>query len=146
MNLSRNFTLDEAIQSSTASRECIDNTPDSETIEAMKLAAIGLEKVRKLLGVYVVVLSWFRCLLLNRAIGSGDSSGHVKGWAIDFRAPKYGTPKQIATAIWASDIVFDQLIYEGSWVHISFDPRARMQVLTAVFKPGKATTYVEGIV
>jgi hypothetical protein len=146
MNLSRNFTLEEAIQSSTAARNAIDNTPDGGTVETMKEAAANLEKVRKLLGVYIVVLSWFRCPRLNKAVGSSETSAHVKGWAIDFTAPKFGSAKAVAEAIKASSLVFDQLIYEGTWVHISFDPRARMQVMTAVFAPGKKTTYKAGIV
>ena len=40
------------------------------------------------------------------------------GLAADFVAPNFGTPFQIAIAIQESDIVYDQLIQEHSWVHI----------------------------
>ena len=40
-------------------------------------------------------------------------------------------------------IRFDQLIQEGTWVHISFDPQMRGQALTAHFVNGKAT-YTQG--
>ena len=33
-------------------------------------------------------------------------------------------------AVAGSQLAFDQLIEEGTWVHISFDPRMRRQVLT----------------
>jgi endonuclease III-like uncharacterized protein len=41
-----------------------------------------------------------------------------------------------------SNLKFDQLIYEKTWVHISFDPRMRGNILTLKGK-GK---YVKGIV
>jgi len=42
-----------------------------------------------------------------------------------------------------SGIAFDQLIEEGSWVHASFDPRLRGQVLTATFKDGTPSYELE---
>lgn len=145
MNLSRHFTLAEATFSETAARRNLDNTPDGPTIEVMKLAAAELEKVRKLLGVYVNIKSWYRSPEVNKAIGSGSTSAHIKGWAIDFVAPKFGDARKVAQAIADSALSFDQLIYEGTWVHISFEPKARQQVMTAVFNAGKPTKYVTGI-
>jgi hypothetical protein len=43
-----------------------------------------------------------------------------------------------------SGIAFDQIILEGSWVHVSFDPRLRGQVLTATFNAG-TPTYTNGV-
>lgn len=145
LQLSPHFTLAEAIASNTAIRLSIDNTPSSTVIANMTKSALQLEKVRTLLAAPIVVSSWFRCLLLNRAIGSGDSSAHRQGWAIDFTCQAFGTPKQVADAIIKSGIKFDQLIWEGSWVHISFAPTMRGQILTAVFRAGKRTTYLPGI-
>lgn len=145
MNLSQHFTLDEATFSETAVRKGIDNTPSATVIANMVKASAGMEMVRDVLRAPVHISSWFRCLLLNRAVGSSDTSGHRQGWSIDFKAPKFGTPKEICEAIVRAGIKFDQLIYEGTWVHISFDPAMRGQVLTAVFKPGKKTVYLTGI-
>ena len=71
-------------------------------------------------------------------------SAHIDGYAADFVCPSFGTPADIARAIVASGLVFDQCIQEGTWVHISFDPRARQQALTATFGAGGAR-YSEGV-
>ena len=144
VKLSDHFTLAEATLSQTATRIGIDNTPDEGTIHNMRLASAGMEQVRYFLGHSINVNSWFRCLRLNRAIGSKDSSAHVQGWAIDFTCPAFGTPLEICKEIIASGIEFDQLIYEGTWVHISFHPAMRGQVLTAEFNNG-ITRYKKGL-
>lgn len=144
MNLSQHFTLNEATQSDTATRLGIDNTPSQTVIDTIKKAAVQLEAVRELLDKPIRINSWYRCKQLNRAIGSLDTSAHTQGWAIDFVCPDYGTPKQICEAIIRSGIEYDQLIQEGTWVHISFDPKKRKQNLTAIFGRGK-TQYVKGI-
>lgn len=120
--LSQNFTLDEAIASDTAARKGIDNTPSQEIIDVMSKAATRLEDVRYLLCRAIHINSWYRCLELNRLLGSKDSSQHIKGEAIDFISPTFGTPLQICKLIVANKalINFDQLILEHTWVHISF--------------------------
>ncbi len=63
------------------------------------------------------------------------------GTACDFTCAAYGNPKQVASFI-ANDPMrfqFNQLIYEGSWVHISFSENPKYQVLTytgGVYVPG----------
>ena len=98
----------------------------------MKYTAIQLDRVRALLGVPVLVSSGFRCQAVNEAIGGAKNSQHTLGQAVDFTAPSFGTPEQVARAIQASHIPFDQLIFEfGRWVHISFvKTNPRGQVLT----------------
>lgn len=144
MNLSPHFTLAEATFSQTATRLGVDNTPDAEIIERMKEAAEGMEKVRDFLGVPIHVNSWFRSDKLNAAVGGAKGSAHSLGWAVDFTAPQYGTPEAVCKAIVRSGISFDQIIFEGTWVHISFAPTQRNKVLTAHFGAGK-TTYTEGL-
>jgi putative chitinase len=39
---------------------------------------------------------------------------------------------------------FDQLIAEGRWVHVSFSPRPRNQVLTAHFS-ASGVSYTQGL-
>ena len=132
--LSPHFTLAELTVSDTAARKGIDNTPSPAMIENLKKTAALLEEVRTLLGGKpIIVTSGYRCLALNRAIGSGDSSQHVQGQAADFSCPGFGPPLQIAQAIYAAKppIKFDQLIHEfQSWVHISWAPEPRMMALT----------------
>lgn len=140
MQLSENFSLEEFVLSQTASRLGIDNTPPAEIIENLKVTAAGMEQVRTLLGHAILLSSGYRCLKLNRAIGSADKSDHPHGWCADFICPPAGTPFQIAGRIMASVIKYDQIIMEGTWVHISFSPRMRQQALTLLpgggFKEG----------
>ena len=144
MNLSPHFTLEEAVRSSTAERNGIDNTPTTPLVHNMITAAVGMERVRSLLNQPLHVDSWFRCPALNEAVGGAKDSAHMYGYAIDFICPEYGTPKDIVAVIVASNLTFDKCIYEGSWVHISFDPRARRQVMTAHFG-NDGTTYTLGV-
>lgn len=136
MKLSDNFTLHEATFSRTARKLKIDNTPTDAEIAVLHKAAIGMERVRALLGFPVSVTSWFRSQALNKVIGSNPSSQHTKGEAIDFNCFRFGSPLEICKKIeeHADLIRFDQLILEDGWVHISFAvvsrKEPRKQVLT----------------
>lgn len=144
MQLTEHFSLEELTHSEIALRKGIDNQPNADQIENLKTLAGTLEKVRELLGHPLHINSAFRGLKLNSAVGGSKTSAHLDGLAADFICPAFGTPQEIAVEIAASNITFDQLIYEGTWVHISVDPRYRLQVLTARFENGKAT-YTPGI-
>lgn len=137
--LTQHFSLEELTFSSTAQRLNIDNTPDLGTVAHLTRLAMGLEQIRALLGVPMHIDSGYRCPSLNKAVGGVANSAHLDGYAADFIAPDYGTPLQIARAIAGSGIPFDQVIQEGSWVHISFDPRLRRNALTAMFGPNGAS-------
>jgi len=145
MRLTEHFALEELTFSSTALRLGIDNTPGPEIVNHLLIAATGMEHVRKLLGgIPIHVDSGYRCLELNSAIHGASHSAHMNGYAVDFICPKFGTPLLIVQAIVSSDIKFDQCIQEGRWVHISFDPKLRREVLTATFtKDGPI--YTQGV-
>jgi len=133
VQLSPHFSLSEFTISQTASRLGVDNTPDETVIARLKQTAEGMEEVRDLLGGKpILISSGYRSLAVNRALGSSDTSAHVKGYAVDFICPAFGSPLAICKALSKSKgFEFDQLIEEkGQWVHISFDPRMRGQVLT----------------
>ena len=150
--LTAHFSLDELVFSSTAQRLGIDNTPDAETIQRIMVTAMGLEKIRALLGAPLHIDSGYRCFALNRAVGGVPDSAHISGYAADFKCPEVGSPTVIARMIAGSDIAFDQCITEGNvvgdpskgWCHVSFDPRLRHQALTATFGPNGAT-YSKGV-
>lgn len=142
--LSPHFSLAELTHSDIAARRGIPNDPPADVMEHLKTLAAGLEQVRALLGVPMVINSGYRSPDLNRAVGGSAMSAHCDGWASDFIAPAFGTPQDVAKAIRDSSLSFDQVIFEGTWVHISFAPRMRRQVLTARFNGGPAT-YTEGI-
>lgn len=172
MRLTEHFTLEELRRSDTATRLGIDNSPSAEVIANASVSALGMEKVRSILGCAIFISSWFRCEALERILCAKDFAawcvrhqvtqdeiawaqyfrlkGHPRGWCIDFTAPQYGPPRQIVTTVKASGIKFDQMIVEGvtssggGWVHGSFDPRLRGEVLTATFKDG-TPTYTNGV-
>lgn len=135
MQLSENFTLDEATFSETAVRMGINNQPSDQQLQNMKTAAQGMEQIRKLLGKPIRINSWLRLPEVNVAVGGSKISSHMDGWAIDFTCAGYGDPYAVAKALKDSDIQVDQCIHEfGRWVHVSFAPEMRNQFLT-IFKP-----------
>lgn len=160
-----NFTIKELCDSDTAERMGIDNhAPPPQVLHNMYTTIAGMERVRKILGNKpVFVTSGFRCEKLERALTAKDfarwcavrslqpdedtwkayfgTKAHPRGWAVDFKCPGFGTPKQVAAAIVAADLPFDQCIEEGSWVHISFDPRMRRQALKAIFDANGTPNY-----
>ena len=143
--LSDHFTQDEFTASQTATRNGIKNTPSETVVENLRMLAALLEQVRTILGDRSIhISSGYRSLALNRHIKSHDLSAHIRGHAADFTCPSFGTPLAVAKKIAESNLKFDQLIYEGTWVHISCDPQNRRQLLTARFKGGK-TFYTTGI-
>lgn len=128
--LSPHFDLAEFTTSQTASRQGLDNTPPPEVLEHLRQTAAHLEIVRAWLGKPMLISSGYRSPAVNEAVGGVPSSAHVKGWAVDFICPGFGPPLTVCRALERSGIAFDQVIEEGTWVHISFDPRMRGQVLT----------------
>lgn len=132
MQMSENFTLAEMTVSANAVRLGLDNSPPPDIIARLKAVAQQLERVRELLGGKPIrITSCYRSPAVNRAAGGAKASAHLEGWAVDFVCPEFGTPLQIAERLARSSISFDQLIHEhGVWVHISFDPRRRGELLT----------------
>lgn len=161
--LSPHFTLDELTQSDTALRLGIDNTPPDAIVEVLRsVTAPRMEDIRTLLGAPIHVNVAYRCDALEKVLTERDynawcarrgytrdmrswqqylsGKAHPKGYAVDYVCRGFGTPAQIVAAIQAErSIVFDQCIMEGTWVHTSFDPRARRQVLVASFARGVPT-------
>lgn len=143
--ISEHFSLAEFIFSEIAVRHGIDNTPTPEVLANLRsYTAPGLEQVRRLLKHPIYISSGYRSTLLNRKIRGSRKSAHVHGMAADFVCRGFGSPREVAYCIAESSIKFDQLIFEGSWVHIGFAPNPRMQLLTANFYAG-SVTYLEGI-
>lgn len=144
MQLSTHFRLSEFTSSQTATRRGIDNTPPREVVDALKRTALGLEAVRSLLMAPIIITSGYRSPALNKAIGGAKNSQHVKGEAVDFICPGFGSPKEVCEAINRSSLQFDQLIYEGTWIHISFSEKPKREALTAHFNVS-GVSYSKGI-
>ncbi|AOJ86743.1 peptidase M15 [Burkholderia sp. MSMB0856] len=148
MKLTDHFALSELTQSETATRRGIGNSPPLTIVENLKRTAQTLEKVRTLLGAKpILVSSGYRSPALNKAVGGAANSAHVQGLAADFICPGFGSPLEICKRLVEARVEFDQLIQEGTWVHIGLAPagqRPRRQVLTAHFGGG-ATRYSTGL-
>ena len=133
MNLSRNFTLAELIKSDTAIRKGINNNPNAEQIEKLKLLCENiLQPVRDHFG-RVKVTSGFRSSELCLAIGSSVNSQHARAEAADFECIGVDNAE---LADWIhQNLTYDQLICEfytpgeanSGWIHCSWvseQPRA----------------------
>ncbi len=131
------FKLEEFIQSEKATELGIDNTPPEDIKNTLLLTMASMERVRSALGFPIIVHSGYRCDELNKAVGGSPKSQHMKGEACDFICPGLGTPAIIATFLLPrmAEFGIDQMIMEGTWVHLSFTATPRKQVLT--MKDGK---------
>lgn len=138
MQLSKNFSLAEFEASELATRLSIPNRVPNEYRTNARLTCEMLQAVRDfmcdMIGVDVPInlTSGYRCLLLNRQLGSSDSSDHLQALAADWRAPKYGTPSEICKALAGrmEEFGIGQLINEfpdrNGWVHTSIKPPSRV--------------------
>lgn len=143
MNLTKDFTLAEMIRSEAATRHGFKEqfTPNDEIKANLKaLCENILQPLREKLGVKIRVTSGYRSKRTNNAIGGSESSQHVLGQAADINVNGI-TTLELCRKIKEFGLPFDQLIEEfGQWVHVSYSPRNRRQVLQAT-KKGRATKY-----
>ena len=125
---SNNFTYEELVNSPTANRLKINNTPNKQQKESLrKLAVEILQVIRDEYGKPIIVTSGFRCDKLNKAVGGAKNSQHTKGEAADIRSVSDSIKdnKEIFDLILRlqkeGKIKFGQLIdeYNYNWVHVS---------------------------
>lgn len=154
MQLSEHFNLKEFTKSETAIRKRIDNTPNLEHANNLKMVCENiLEPVRKHFGKPVRINSGYRGPALNKAVGGSAKSQHCNGEAVDFEID--GLPNPDLAKWVAQNCDFDQIILEfydpkegpnSGWVHASYSKgKNRKQKLTAVTVNGK-TVYKPGFV
>ena len=153
MNLSPNFSLHELTKSETALRLDLDNTPDEQATENLRmLCEMVLQPVRDHYGKGVKVNSAYRSPESNAAVGGSKTSDHCLGRAADIEIPGVANAD---LAQWIMDnLDYTQLILEfytpgipdSGWVHVSYDPaNLKKQELTATKVAGK-TQYLPGLV
>jgi hypothetical protein len=145
MKLSDNFTLQELTYSDTAIRKGLNNEPNEEQIENLKLVCENiLEQVRAHFNAPVVVSSGYRSVAVCEAVGSSSKSQHTKGQAADFEI--FGIPNKDVADWIVNNIDYDQCILEfwnenepnSGWVHCSFNNAGnRKQYLKASKENGK---------
>lgn len=122
MKVSKHITLHEATTSHTAIRLKIDNTPDEETLNRMKLTANKVfEPLRDWYGKPIRVNSFYRSPALNKAVKGSKTSQHVTGEAIDISGASKAENKKLFDWL-KNNVEFDQLIneYDYTWVHVSY--------------------------
>ena len=145
MILSENFSLNELTKSQEALRLGIDNTPNDEHIENLKILCEKiLQPLRDFYGMSVSVSSGYRSAELCKAIGSSSTSQHTRGEAADFEV--FGVANKDLSDWIVSNLNFDQCILEfwnitepnSGWVHCSFSKKYnRKQYLKAGKVNGK---------
>ena len=120
MNLSPHFTYAEFTRSDTALRLGVSNDLPIGLVSNAHETTGMLERIREFLGCPMNVTSGYRCLALNKAIGSKDTSDHVQALACDFVCPPT-PPLLIAQRLAAvmDELQIGQLILEYNvWVHV----------------------------
>ena len=136
MKLSKNFTLAELTKTSTGLPNAL---PKHLEGNIQSLVDNVLQPVRDALGV-IIITSCYRSPEVNKAIGGSSTSQHCLGQAADL---KFKGGNDILFNWLKDNTDFDQLIWEfgtdeePSWVHISYSPRHRKQILKATKRNGK---------
>lgn len=134
MNQPKYFTLKEMINSNTAKSKGIDNTPTwSIVLNLLELVQNVLDPIREAYKKPITVNSGYRCIELNRAVGSKDNSQHILGLAADITVGSREANKQLFEFIQSNIKEWDQLINENNyqWIHISYNKNNnRKQVLS----------------
>lgn len=156
MRLSKNFTLNELIKSQTATRQGIDNYPNAEQLENLKVLTKGfLQPLRDVIGYPIRVTSCLRVLELDQFLNGirEKLSQHTKGEAVDFEITGFDN-FELAQII-EEKMDFDQMILEyyemdvvnSGWIHCSYKKTGnRGEVLTARRNPKtKKTWYSYGL-
>lgn len=121
----KHFELHEFIDSNTARRKGIDNTPTFLVVEHLiEIVESFLEPLRSAWGKPITISSGYRGPALNRAVGGVNNSAHLDGYGVDLISEDFD-----AFCTFCKDYVqkagirFDQLIIEQSgssrWLHFS---------------------------
>lgn len=119
------FSLSEFLNSATAKRLLIDNTPSFEVVDNLNKLADYLDVIREKVGKPILISSGFRCPVLNKAVGGVSNSQHQKGLAADLICANMESLEKAIRETGG----FDQLIKEHSkgsksfWYHVSVAPR-----------------------
>lgn len=126
------FTIRELCKSNTAIRKGIDNTPDEESENNLKLLVeYILDPLREAWGEPIIVASGYRCDKLNKLVGGSKTSQHKTGQAADIRtiSDTRTDNKKLYELVKVLGLPIDQCIneYDYDWVHVSYSPRNRRQ-------------------
>lgn len=141
MKLSKNFSLEEMIESSTAKKKGINNTPNAiEKSCIMELVNTVLQPIRDAWGTSIIVSSGFRCKALNEAVNGSKTSDHMYGAAADIhtKSDSLEDNKKLWDLIISLKnqkvITCRQIVWEygdknvgPSWIHVSINHNANVK-------------------
>lgn len=130
MKLSDNFELSEFVNSATAVKNKIDNTPTPEAIENIRILVVELlQPLRDGYGKAMNINSGYRCPALNKAVGGVETSNHLTGQAADLAVDN---PRKLLAKLLELRLDFDQAILYPTFLHLSYrSGNNRKQVLYA---------------
>ena len=152
IRLSKNFALSEMVNSATAERFGVDNSPCViHLVNLTHLAIRILQPVRDEFGV-ITINSGYRSPALNAKVGGSKTSQHCNGQAADFES--FSTPNPDLAKWIANNLEFDQLIlefYDGinpnsGWVHCSYNLMGNRKKILTALKTGGKVVYKNGFV
>ena len=128
------FTIKELTKSDVAKRNKINNTPTmQEEANLVALVENILDPLREVYGKPIIVTSGFRCERLNKLVKGSKTSQHRFGQAADIRTVEdtIEENKKLFDLVQKLNLPYDQLIdeYNYDWVHVSYSPRNRKQIL-----------------
>ena len=147
--ISEHISLSEGVRSITAKRLGLDNTPNEEHLNNMKLLAVKVfEPLRKFVGGPIRINSFYRGPALNKAIGGSSKSQHCNGQAMDID-DTYGHMSNATMYNYIKEnLDFDQMIWEfgtdenPDWVHISYvNPGENRNRCLKAYKVDRKTAY-----
>jgi zinc D-Ala-D-Ala carboxypeptidase len=150
MKISNYITIEQACKSETAIRKGIENVPNDEQLEAMRLLCEKVyDPLCKTIGRALPVTSFFRSIKLNKAIGGSSTSQHCKGEAVDIDCDGTNISNKTIFELLKAEFEFDQLINEfpdangnPAWVHVSWSKNGNRGSVLKAIKVGGKTKYV----
>ena len=119
------FTLQELINSSTAKRLMINNTPTQEILKNLQYGVdMVLDPLRRIHRKPIIITSGYRCVQLNKAVGGVANSWHTKGNAADIHIKDEAEAQEIFEILKTLPSV-DTALFEHSnsaqWIHVQWD-------------------------
>lgn len=132
MQLSKNFPLDDMLESPLARRYNVKEqfTPPQEIINNLKeLCEKVLQPIRDKVKAPIIITSGYRCPRVNKLAKGSETSQHMKGEGVDIYCTKISNKNLyniIVKMMKENNLPVDQLIWEygtkdnPAWVHVSY--------------------------
>lgn len=128
------FKFSDIVYSSTALSLDINNSLPAVYLDNALTQLRSLDKLRDGFPHAIIITSGYRCDILNRMVGGAKHSKHLTASAVDIQL----SPKRINTLekrnllvyyLVHSDIKFNKVIFEPTWLHIEFGEDNHRQII-----------------